>query len=683
MYTYEQLMEEALLKLPRYCKEWTDFNVSDPGITILENLCAFTVLQQEHIYRETEEIQEALLNLAGFTRKQEKCAAVLLSSENVKHSFTIPENRKFAVGDMVFETVKETTISGGRITGIYLKDENGQKNVFPELLKDSPQFASKLFTEKPGKGMEVWFFMDNIQEELIFYINTYNEFKRNPMENRKDIADIFAVIRWQCYTEDGFKDIEADDETGCFMFDGRITFNLSSLSPHIYQGEESGYVIRGILEKAEYDIAPGVLKISGFLFEVFQKETGSMVKIYENTDLVSVSSGILEEDYIKLYIKEEGTDGFKLLESGEYTKEWGGYGLYTFSFGKKYEKIIITAYSEKIMQKYKLGTVYGYDGEIINLPEKNAVSGSFSVIVEDNGSYYFLFPDTVNEGGFYYTLDGNRGIIKIIQVGKFAGCVLYLGGMAVSQGERGNISPLKEFIQEGHNEEVRFVNPIAGYGGRSRETLKELSLRYLEDLNIVHTAVAASDYRSIIKSIPGLCIDKVKAYRAKGDGCVHIAVKPAGARDRQPLTGKYRKIIEEALEERRLLGTAFKLENPVYLPVNVKGQVYVKENYASPESVIYDEIRKHIDYIRSDKDFGELLEFDKVFRAVEGLECVETVGEFIIKPANLKFAKIEGADIRPDDNCLLYPGDITVEVGYLTNRQERRAYAAGKGIYHK
>ena len=34
--TYEQLLEKAIHKIPQLTKEWTDFNVHDPGITTLE-----------------------------------------------------------------------------------------------------------------------------------------------------------------------------------------------------------------------------------------------------------------------------------------------------------------------------------------------------------------------------------------------------------------------------------------------------------------------------------------------------------------------------------------------------------------------------------------------------------------------------------------------------------------------
>ncbi|MDE7430403.1 MAG: hypothetical protein K2N34_00560, partial [Lachnospiraceae bacterium] len=52
--TYEQLMEEALLKIPLYCREWSNYNKSDPGITILENLSAFSLLQQSYLSEKTD-----------------------------------------------------------------------------------------------------------------------------------------------------------------------------------------------------------------------------------------------------------------------------------------------------------------------------------------------------------------------------------------------------------------------------------------------------------------------------------------------------------------------------------------------------------------------------------------------------------------------------------------------------
>jgi hypothetical protein len=42
--SYEQILEESISQIPIYSKDWTNYNVSDPGITILENLSAFSAL---------------------------------------------------------------------------------------------------------------------------------------------------------------------------------------------------------------------------------------------------------------------------------------------------------------------------------------------------------------------------------------------------------------------------------------------------------------------------------------------------------------------------------------------------------------------------------------------------------------------------------------------------------------
>ena len=64
--TFENLILEARNQIPLYTKEWTNFNPSDPAETILENLSAFTILQQAYIDRMPEEVQEKLFAMAGF-----------------------------------------------------------------------------------------------------------------------------------------------------------------------------------------------------------------------------------------------------------------------------------------------------------------------------------------------------------------------------------------------------------------------------------------------------------------------------------------------------------------------------------------------------------------------------------------------------------------------------------------
>ena len=47
--TYDQLRRMLLERIPRYLPEWTDYNESDPGVTLLE---LFAFLTESLLYRE-------------------------------------------------------------------------------------------------------------------------------------------------------------------------------------------------------------------------------------------------------------------------------------------------------------------------------------------------------------------------------------------------------------------------------------------------------------------------------------------------------------------------------------------------------------------------------------------------------------------------------------------------------
>ena len=39
---YDDLLQECLLRIPRYCPEWTNYNPSEPGVTLLESFAWLT-----------------------------------------------------------------------------------------------------------------------------------------------------------------------------------------------------------------------------------------------------------------------------------------------------------------------------------------------------------------------------------------------------------------------------------------------------------------------------------------------------------------------------------------------------------------------------------------------------------------------------------------------------------------
>jgi len=78
--TYEELLAEAIAQIPLYSREWTNYNVSDPGITMLQNLTAFQLVQQEAINNVPEEARRKLLKLVGYTARENRAATVLVQA---------------------------------------------------------------------------------------------------------------------------------------------------------------------------------------------------------------------------------------------------------------------------------------------------------------------------------------------------------------------------------------------------------------------------------------------------------------------------------------------------------------------------------------------------------------------------------------------------------------------------
>lgn len=170
--TFEEWMEEARQKIPMYSSEWTNYNPSDPGITILENLTAFQVLQQSQMGETTPKVRRKLLKLAGITQYPGKCARVLLEPENREESVIFPANQQFLVGDTVFETEQPVRAGGHKLLGVYGMD--GGKLLDGEMLLDSAvPLSVKIFGEEPKAGNGVYFIMDSLPEgeELHFYIH--------------------------------------------------------------------------------------------------------------------------------------------------------------------------------------------------------------------------------------------------------------------------------------------------------------------------------------------------------------------------------------------------------------------------------------------------------------------------------------------------------------------------------
>lgn len=692
--TYEERMAEALTDIPLYTDEWTNFNPSDPGLTIMETLLGFLTLQQDSMDDIPAKVRQNLLKMVGFSIKKGRSARLLLSAANVSRPVTIPCNHKFKIGEIVFETNREINISDTRLIGVYGKKKTPKSKAeegyidFNHLIDREIKVPALIYGEKPEKDDCLYLIANSLPEagkEITLYVTLQKRVGRNPLDGRTE--KLFADVVWECFTDIGWVEMDVRDNSNAFLMSGEIRVWMPDRAAEVFTGAPvHGYAIRARLKNAEYDVRPKVTAIEAFLFEVWQKDTICECHSESKTSEIDVFSEMTEEAYMDVFCREEKGDSYHKYEYNPSFDEQGRfYRIEQISFG--HQKVIfdknergfgpkrgrdfvkIVIYTEDVMRKYEIGRVLGYDNQEIELPYNHVVAHSFSIIARRKNSnneyiYDFVRPERSEEGALYYHLLENDGKIVIEDAGRFIGADLFLASVALTNGPEGNIRAgnfLKSVIDEIVDGNITFFNPGDGTGGAYRETIESVRQRFLMDMEESYTCVTENDYEKVVLSTPGLCLHKAKAEMDEDKNLVKIAVKQDTDEEFPKLSDIYKTIIKERLEERRLLTTRVELVQPIYMPINVTATVYVKHHFDNAINHIEEVIRQKIDYLNTDKNFGEPLKFDDVFHAIEMLECVEYVYDLSVRPKSLAGAKMRDADVIPNNNCLFYPGEIHIE----------------------
>ncbi len=682
--TYTERFNEALTQIPLYTDDWTNFNPSDPGITILETLTGFETLQQERLLDTSNKVRTNLLKMVGFKIKKGRGARLLLAADDVQKRTSLPPNHSFRIGSLTYETNRRLEIDDFHLVGIYgYKEDTGEFSDYSSLLDQETTVPIRIFGNQPRENDALYLVANKLPDsgrETIFYFTLQERYNRNPISERME--NTFAAVEWECYTQDGWESIDVRDNTNAFLMSGEVKLWIPEGAVPFDGVPVEGYCIRASLGRAEYDVVPKVTVINAFLFEVWQKHTLSENHTFGKSKEVEVYSGIEEETYINVFCRESKGESYRKYqyspdperEGRFYDRRDIGPGRCIISFDKLKRGfgpergrncVRVVLYTEDVMRHFNVGRVLGYDNQRLEIPYQRLVAHTFTIIarrINDEGDEIFDFvrPEKDGDGALYYHLLESDGVIEIEDAGEFIGADLFLASICVHEGADGNIRS-GNVLSSSDDSGAVYYNPGPGTGGEFRERIEDVRKRFVKDMEASYTAVTERDYEELVKSTPGLCIHKAKAYMNEEKNLVSIAVKPGTDETYPRLSSIYTKMIRDRIEERRLLTTRIDLVQPVYTAVNVSGSVYVKLHYEYSLEDITETIRRHIDYLNTDRNFGDRLRFDEVFHAIEMLECVEYVYDLSLRPQSQAVARIEDSDIIPNINCLLYPGQIDIE----------------------
>lgn len=688
--SYEDLIAEALRQIPLYSEEWTNFNRSDPGITTLQNISAFNALQQSYINEMTDEIRRALLRLLRLQASESRAATVLVES-HCKEPVTLLQSHKLKAGNLCFEVPETTTVQPWGLRAVYTGREGSYRDI-TYLLDREAHTSVPVFGNSPEPGMSLLFILGGKPEpgrELVLYIAAESGFPRNPFPEAN--GPVFAELRWELFTANGWQAVEARDETHGMVVSGEVVLSLpvKGAEPCEYEQEAAaGFAVRCVLERALFDVPPRLSSVSANLLRLVQRQTKVLSVPLNGGSSVELQTDMADYGNIFVFCREEKGGPYRAYRQytgwGEsrgryYTATVLSPGRVRLEFDKKrfgyapgrgWGAIRAVCYDDEMVHHRDLGPVYGYVDQIVDIDlTKNILPDSFSVLAETRDKdgelvYSVVSPGLTQPDVLGYEVLAQDGKLRIYNPGLGEDCRLYLCDLAVTEGESGNIREGNRFTPM-HETPAEipelFINPAPGRGGSTRETAEQLRRRFVREMRRPTSAVMASDYEEIAKSTPGLCIHKVRAVRDAEHNRVRIAVKPYTVERFSQLSPLYLEKIRAHLELRRLVTTRIELLQPRYVPIDVKATIYVKSYYADARREIEELLGRELDYISSSHGFGETVYFNELFRKLEGLPCVESVFELLLIPRG-RGAAISGADIQLGDDCLCYPGRMNLEI---------------------
>lgn len=122
--TFEQIRDEAIRLIPQYCPEWTNFNPSDPGITLIELFAWMTEMVLYRLNRVPEKVYLTLLDLIGIRLRPPQPARAMITfhlAEGFEGGTWAPRGTQIATepnedGDsLVFETEEDLYVVSAQL----------------------------------------------------------------------------------------------------------------------------------------------------------------------------------------------------------------------------------------------------------------------------------------------------------------------------------------------------------------------------------------------------------------------------------------------------------------------------------------------------------------------------------------------------------------------------------------
>jgi hypothetical protein len=609
--TWADLVEEARSLIPRFAPAWTDHNVHDPGITLIEMFAWLAEMQIYRLNRVGERHREAFARLAGIERRRRRPARVDIDvGGTILEGTFLPAGSKLSPvegSELVFETEDDAWLTQSRITRIVVG--MGPAEVDQTRANEQDRVSFLAFGERAEEGARFRLEFDALHPDVEPVLRLAFELVTEDLDVRCAPADGFAPagpaearrgippveLAWEYRgAAGGAQPLTVADGTSGLSRSGTVTLTLPAAAP----GPAS---IECRITRGYYDIEPRIRRLALNQLACVQRQTvrdellgtgngrPDQSLILARRPVLTprrpgavTSADVVDWDRLVPLVPGASAGSFRIPTANAAGSQAVNRALHRRVAELK--RLLAEAADAPLRPSQPPVAGARENGESLD-----ALIGRTPVVIQVGDEIWRLVPSLEDAAPDHpwFTLDPETGRIDFGN--GLNGQVPAPGQRIVarwyqaSAGRAGNVGKglgwrFLDLAVSG----VELTNPASASGGADPESLDDLELRTRARLAEPRRAVTLRDYELLALATPGVQVARAKAIAncPVPESITVVAVpkvRPGrGGAPRAP-SATFLAGVRQELQRRRLLCDDVRVVGPTYVEVRVSARLRLVE----------------------------------------------------------------------------------------------------------
>lgn len=622
---FQDLVDEAKKRIPHYTPEWTDHNVSDPGVTMIELFAWMTDILLYRLNRVPERHTIKFMEMLGITLKEPVPATAPVTfwlSAPQKNPVIIPAGTEVAstqtetTPSIIFTTDEEARVDVPALNAILSRvaAAKGKQYQTQNLRRVAAGFDGfDAFSPTPAVDDALYFgFANDLSHHILGFELTCDG------AGGAGIDPTMPPVVWEASTgdkDDRWRPCVVDvDTTKGMNASGRIHIHVPEMGPYSVNNQKAYWVrvrVRDISaeERAEgmrpYRTTPRLQKIAAAAWGITTQATHAR---------------LIRDEFLG---QSDGTPGqqFKLQVTPVLSRQPG-------------QTLVVQPPNEAL--------------QVWTEVRDFADSGAFD--------RHFTLDGVTGEVRLGPALRQPDGTMKLYGAVPPRGANLIFKQYRTGGGQEGNVQAgILNTLKTSIPFVARVSNREPAWGGQDAESLETAVMRAPKLLRSRDRAVTASDFEFLARQTPDVNISRVKCLQPRPSeagrvdpGKVYVLVIPRVPQPDGFLPASQLELPEDDqarlmayLDERRLLTTRLEIVAPAYhwVAVRVSLRAEPGANETAVEADVLARLYHYLNPITGGKDgegwpFGRDLYISDVYQCLQGLPKVQFVREVTMYAAN-------------------------------------------------